>query len=238
MGHLDGDADPSIVTWIYFVGLADKASSGQQLAFSCGKVAQFALPILWVGWIQRESVRPSPKPSRLGARNRFGVGAVALCPSCTLVCLNRKECSSRRLTDQVQSSGLRNHVLGELRRSWHLLCSRSFGTGRSTTGAGSSIDSWVGGSLVQAAVLSSLAFMAHHVILLGTFFGWSSPLTYLLSASVAIGGLFWAWLYHRLQSIYAPWISHLIVDAGIFFVGYDIVRGSSRWLSLRLRAGR
>ena len=75
-----------------------------------------------------------------------------------------------------------------------------------------------------AAIISSLGFMVHHVILLGFYFGWNSPLTYLFSISVAMGGLFWAWLYQRTQSIYAPWVSHLIVDAGIFLLGYDVVR--------------
>ena len=47
--------------------------------------------------------------------------------------------------------------------------------------------------------------------------------SWLFAISVAIGGLIWAWLYERTGSLYAAWISHLLVDAGIFFVGWDIV---------------
>jgi len=61
------------------------------------------------------------------------------------------------------------------------------------------------------------------VILLATYFGWLSPWTYLLSLGVAVGGIFWAWLYHRSGSLYGPWLSHLLIDAAIFVVGYDLV---------------
>ena len=75
--------------------------------------------------------------------------------------------------------------------------------------------------LVSAVAISSLAFMAHHVILLATYFGWSSPWTYAFSLSVAAGGAVWAWLYERSGSLIGPWLSHLVVDAAIFLVGYD-----------------
>ena len=77
---------------------------------------------------------------------------------------------------------------------------------------------------VAAICISSLGFMAHHVILLATFFSWSSPWTYLFSFSVVVGGAGWAWLYERDGSLYGPWISHLFVDAAIFLIGYDICR--------------
>jgi len=76
----------------------------------------------------------------------------------------------------------------------------------------------------SAIAVSSLAFMAHHVILLATYFGWSSPWTYAFSLAVAVGGAVWAWLYERSGSLAGPWLSHLIVDAAIFLVGYDVAR--------------
>ena len=78
--------------------------------------------------------------------------------------------------------------------------------------------------LPAAIGLSSSAFMAHHVIVLGRFFPtdfWSAAVP--LSLCIAIGGAFWAWLYDRSGSIYATWISHLLVDAAIMAVGYDMV---------------
>jgi uncharacterized protein len=79
-------------------------------------------------------------------------------------------------------------------------------------------------TLPAAVGLSSLAFMAHHVIVLGRFFPndfWSAVVP--LSLCIAAGGGFWAWLYQRSGSVYAPWVSHLLVDAAILAVGYDLV---------------
>ena len=77
---------------------------------------------------------------------------------------------------------------------------------------------------VAAAVsVSSLAFVAHHVILLMVFFGGLSPTAVLLSLGVAVGGAWWAWLYHRSGSLWGPWLSHALIDAGIFVVGYDLI---------------
>jgi membrane protease YdiL (CAAX protease family) len=78
-------------------------------------------------------------------------------------------------------------------------------------------------SVPTAAAVSGLGFMAHHVIVLGKFFGFANPATYLLSACIAVGGVVWAWLYHRSGSLLGPWLSHLLVDAAIYAVGYHLV---------------
>jgi len=80
-------------------------------------------------------------------------------------------------------------------------------------------------TVATAVTISSLGFAAHHVLLLGTFFGFDSPLTWLLSAAVAVGGAVWAWLYQTSRSLAAVWLSHLMVDAGIFLLGYEMFRG-------------
>ena len=36
-------------------------------------------------------------------------------------------------------------------------------------------------------------------------------------------GIFWAWQYEKTDRLVAPWLSHMIVDAGIFSLGYLIV---------------
>src|SRR5512133_3458078 len=70
-----------------------------------------------------------------------------------------------------------------------------------------------------ALAASSLAFAAHHLIILGTFFGWTSPWTPTLTLAVAAGGTVWAWLYHRSGSLLGPWLGHTLVGAAIFAVG-------------------
>jgi len=76
-----------------------------------------------------------------------------------------------------------------------------------------------------AMVVSSLGFAAHHVIVLSKYFGAASLVTWMFSLAIAIGGAFWAWLYHRSGSLLGPWLGHLLVDAAIFWIGYQIVLG-------------
>ena len=47
------------------------------------------------------------------------------------------------------------------------------------------------------------------------------------SSCVALALLAVAWLYRRSGSLVGPWLSHLLVDAGIMVIGYDLlfVRG-------------
>lgn len=78
-------------------------------------------------------------------------------------------------------------------------------------------------SFVPAAAVSSLGFMAHHVLVLAVYFGGSSPLTWLLSLAVAVGGTIWAGMYEKTGSLAGTWISHAFVDAAIFLVGYDLL---------------
>jgi membrane protease YdiL (CAAX protease family) len=75
-----------------------------------------------------------------------------------------------------------------------------------------------------ALVLASLAFMAHHVIVLYVYLPgkfWSAALP--LSLAIAVGGAVWAWLYERSGGIWSPWLSHLLIDAGIFIIGWDLL---------------
>ena len=74
-----------------------------------------------------------------------------------------------------------------------------------------------------AILVSSLGFMAHHVILMAQYFGPTGVFTYVGSAGVAIGGAYWAWLYSRKNSIGPAWLGHAIIDAAIFAIGYRIV---------------
>jgi membrane protease YdiL (CAAX protease family) len=79
-------------------------------------------------------------------------------------------------------------------------------------------------SLVPAMFLSSLAFMAHHVVLLYVYLPgkfWAVALPFALA--IAVGGAVWAWLYERNDSLWSPWLSHLIIDAAILVIGWDLL---------------
>ena len=77
----------------------------------------------------------------------------------------------------------------------------------------------LGGKLAVPA--AALAFMAHHVIVLAAQF--DCPIALLGSLGVFIGGAAWSWLYLRYRSIWPGYVSHAIVDAAIFVIGYRLI---------------
>ena len=77
--------------------------------------------------------------------------------------------------------------------------------------------------LPSAIAASALVFMAHHIILLSVYLpGHFWTLTVPLSLCIAVGGGIWSWLYARTGSLYAPWLSHAIIDVAIGVVGWDL----------------
>ncbi len=77
---------------------------------------------------------------------------------------------------------------------------------------------------MAATAVSSLAFAAHHVLVLHTYFPgrfWSATLPF--SVSVAVGGACWAWLFDRGKSLAGPWAAHALVDAALMAIGFDLL---------------
>lgn len=74
-----------------------------------------------------------------------------------------------------------------------------------------------------AHLLAALAFMAHHVVVLHTFF--PGPMAWLLSAGVATGGLVWSILYQRHGTLLGAWVSHLVVDVVVIVIGWQLIQG-------------
>ena len=225
---LFGIAFPSLLTWLYFVALGENSGSLQQVAYGVGKVIQFGFPILWFVFIQKRKLKlrlPTRDGLTLGIV--FGllvVAAMFLLYQFVLVPFGLFDVARAKIQEKVAGFGigspgafvglalfyaLFHSLLEEYYWRWFV-----FGELRQKR------------SFMVAALVSSLGFMAHHVIVLAVYFGWSSPLTYLLAGAVAMGGFVWAWLYERTHTLYAPWISHLIVDAGIFLHGFIIIRSS------------
>ena len=40
-----------------------------------------------------------------------------------------------------------------------------------------------------------------------------------------VGGGVWAWLYHKSGSLVGPWVSHMLIDFGLMWIGFDLCRG-------------
>ena len=62
-------------------------------------------------------------------------------------------------------------------------------------------------------------------IVIGQFFD-SWVVIGVLSVGIALGGAFWAWLYERTRSLYGPWLSHLLIDAALMAIGYQMMWGT------------
>ncbi len=220
---------PTLLTWAYFVLLARFPSGWQQAVYGAGKLLQFGFPLLWVLLLQASPSWPWSGWRRSGWRGvgwGLAFGSLVFLLMWLLCRLWLQPAGylagvEQQAIQKVRDLGL-DHVgtyaatavfyalahslLEEYYWRWFV-----FGQLQTRIGRGGAI------------ALSSVGFMAHHVILLGTFFGWRSPLGYLCSVGVAIGGAVWAWIYCESRSLLGPWLSHMLIDAAIFLIGYQLV---------------
>ncbi len=230
---------PTLLTGVYFVALADASPAVQQGAYGVGKAIQFALPLLVLvvptlgRWRALRVEHPLPNPVALNWGAAFGLAAGGLIwigavgwfiPSGLLVeavgPLRTKLAgfqldSPERFIALAVFYSLVHSGLEEYYWRWF-----AFALLR---GALSELFPRATTAMTVAAAGSSIAFALHHVIVLAQYFGWASPLTWCFSAATALGGAFWAWLYHRNGRLFPVWLSHGLVDAALFAVGYRLV---------------
>jgi membrane protease YdiL (CAAX protease family) len=216
---------PTLATWLYFVVFA--GSAAMPIVAGLCKVAQFGFPAIWVFGVRRQAFRLSrPAADGLGVGVGFGLLAVAALAVLYLSVFKSSELLAgvprqieAKLDDIGANTPLRFLALAVFYSALHSLLEEYYWRWFVFGG----LRRWAG--VATAVALSSLAFMAHHVIVIGTFLGseqlWTATLP--LSFAVAAGGAVWAILYHRTGSLYACWVSHALVDAGLLAVGYDLI---------------
>jgi membrane protease YdiL (CAAX protease family) len=192
-------------------------------------VVQFSFPVVWVFLLRRQRPGGVRLPREgLASGVWWGVVLFAFIWGVYLTALRGSDLAAAaapRIQSRVEAIGagtplrfllltlglsVAHSFLEEYYWRWFL-----FGRLRNLTGS------------PAALIASSLAFAAHHVIVLHAFIGfgrfwWA---TVLLSIAVALGGGLWAWLYARHGSLYPPWLSHTMVDLAIMAIGYDLVWG-------------
>jgi membrane protease YdiL (CAAX protease family) len=216
---------PAAVTWLYFVALDGSAAWLQQGAFAIGKTVQFVLPAAWVLLVQRQRPKPAwPKLADLAEGASFGLLVAGLMFALYLGWLKPSGLFDQPAIEarqKIASFGIASPVafigMAVFYAALHSLMEeyywRWFAFGQ--------LARWV--NLPAAVIVSSLAFTAHHVLVLAKYFGWGSPLTWLFVAGVMLGGMVWAALYHKSGSLWGPCAGHALVDAAIFAIGYDLV---------------
>lgn len=231
---------PTLVTWSYFVLLAGSLPALQQGTYSVAKIFQFAFPVLWILFLLKRPLRSAGIASleldgsqktwtsaqSIGFGVAMGTAVVALMfviyrfgfPAPVLEKLTGQAAdriegfsidSWQKYLGLSVFYALVHSLLEEYYYRWFV-----FGQLRHVT------------NLWSAIVISGLAFMGHHVIVLSHYFGGLTPLTLFLSFSIAIGGMLWAGQYEKSRSLLGPWLSHLLVDAGIFAIGYVVLRSA------------
>ncbi len=217
---------PTLLTLVYFVLLAHFPSSLQQAVYGVGKCANRNRPAFWFIWVLRGKLRRDWVGSKgIGVGIGFGAG----------VLLAMLMLYFYWLKPSGHLQGLEVQVIQKVRDLGLDSVGKYAATGLFYALAHSFLEEYywrwfVFGQLqtrmgVSAGILlSSLGFMAHHIILLATFLGWDSPLAYLFAGGVAIGGAVWAWIYAWSRSLLGPWLSHMLIDAAIFLIGFDLVR--------------
>jgi membrane protease YdiL (CAAX protease family) len=218
---------PLLMTYIAFVVLNDpegEVNRALLIAFAAGKIIQFVFPAAYVRFFEPEQIG-FPRPSWRGVPIGAGFALVVAVSMFVLYYFWVRhittvvETTPRMVFLRLQQFG-RDTPLGYLTMAFYICILHSlweeyywrwfvFGWMRRYV------------PMAAAIALSSIAFMLHHVVILGVYFPgnfWTLALPF--SVCVAVGGGWWAWLYQRSGSLYAPWLSHALIDAAIMGLGY------------------
>lgn len=216
---------PTLITWVYFDLLASQDSRYQQLAAALGKGFQFALPVIafWLRPRSKETWAPKYGGSA-GAGLAFGIAVAAAMMAIYFFLLlpnGVMDGPRKQALEKVGEMGFDSPMalvgLGVFYSLFHSALEEYYWRWFIFR----ELDARV--SLPLAATISGLGFMSHHVLVLARYFGWNSPLTWLFSLGIAIGGAIWALIYRRWGSLLGPWLGHLLVDAAIFAIGYHLL---------------
>ena len=221
---------PTIVTLLYFICLAG-TKAAKQVVYLIGKTVQFTAPIVWT-YLTRPDALLLSMPDGRGVLPGLAFGALVAAAMFVVYWFWLKPAG-------LFAGAVQDAIVGKLRTFGFAKLGPYAGLSVFYCGAHSLLEEyywrWFVFALLAehlplgaAIAISSLGFMAHHVVLLGVYFGWKSPATYVFSTGVAIGGAFWAWLLSHSGSLAGPWISHLLIDAAIFAIGYDLLRDALR----------
>jgi membrane protease YdiL (CAAX protease family) len=223
---------PTLAAVIYFVGLASPV--GESLGtnpwvqgfYGGSKLVQFTLPVLWLGLWQRQSLRVNGLNLQgLHFGLTFGLFVSLAMLGIYFGALRETSFFDKtvpQIRAKVDAFGAGTPVNFLLLASFivivHSLLEEYYWRWFVFGGLRQLV------SVPAAIAVSGLAFMAHHVVIVNKLFPdkvWIATVP--ISLCVAIGGMVWAWLYNRTGSILVTWLSHLLIDAAIMGIGYNLL---------------
>ena len=213
---------PTAATLLYFVFLS--GSELMQVVYFGSKVLQFSFPLLWVLAVQRHRIRilrPNWKSINAGLLMGMGIVATGLlayygflkdsaylanAPALITAKGKRNGFDDSSTLHRLRSlSGGTPFVIGRVLLA--LVCVWSDQTNHRTQDCDG--DFKPGVHVPPRDRNSPVSRQG-----LG-----SNPLFFTVCA---VGGGLWAWLYDRYKTLYGPWVSHLLVDLGIMYIGFDL----------------
>lgn len=220
---------PTAGAWWYFVYLGQ--SPWARWAYLGSKVLQALLPVVWVaafggGWQRLSDLKRVPRGWLAGTASGVAVGAVVV--GVYLLWIEGSVVAAEagaRIVAKLETFALDT-------KGRYLLQAAALSVGHSLYEE--YYWRWfVYGRLAsrltppRAAVVGSLAFASHHVIVVAAYLPadafWNLGLAAV--AGVTVGGLLWCWLYERSGALLSPWLSHLLVDAALMVIGYRLIWG-------------
>ena len=218
---------PSIVTWVYFVAAGHYSAGTQQTVYLIAKVIQFGFPVVWTYFVLREPLRTS-RPTVSGVLLGVGFGVCIVAAGMAMFQHVLRDtpvfaAAAELIHKKVAAFGIDSTwkfvALAGFYSVFHSLLEEYYWRWFVFRELRNVMAVW------PAILLSALGFTLHHIIVLSIYFASAPWLVVLFSAGVAVGGAFWAWLFNRSNSLFDPWLSHALIDAGLFFgVGFELLR--------------
>jgi uncharacterized protein len=226
---------PMVMTYLYFFLLAGQGLL-TRIIYLASKLITGLLPLCWYLKLRYEAMRAStvevemPAKPRHGLSFRMGIdfglftmASILLFYYLWVADLPLLKTTGSLVKGKLEDAGatslgtflLMAGFLSILHSAFEEYYWRWFVFGRLSTGM-----PWL-----WAALLSSLGFMLHHILVLYTFLPGSFGLVLVLLCSLAIGfgGFIWCCIYRHTGSLLGAWVAHLCADLVIMWCGWDIV---------------
>lgn len=211
---------PFAASLLYFVILADTVLA--QPIYTAAKIFTIAWPLLaWCLFLRRRVVWRLHPTRHIGALPLGIFSGILLSVPVLLVMRTPLAALALEAADDIR---LKTEQLGIIENYWlfavflsvlHSLIEEYYwrwfvyGRLRERIGAAKSI------------ALAALAFALHHLVVTSQFFPFAWAIA--VSLIIAAAGAVWCWMYERQGNIAGAWISHMLVDFALMWVGYGLI---------------